>query len=59
LLIFAIAGAVVVEPPSGGRETLEPWDLAILSHVKAAATRLRSAANDAAAQVFLANLRDT
>jgi environmental stress-induced protein Ves len=59
LLIFAIAGAVVVEPPSGGRETLETWDLAILSHVKAAATRLRSAAKDAAAQVFLANLRDT
>lgn len=59
LVIFAIAGAVLVELATGGPATLAPWDLGIVSHAEPAATWLRSAVADAAAQVFLANLRDT
>jgi len=59
LMIFAISGAVLIAPPSGAVETLDPWDLALVSQSEPAATWLRSAATDVAAQVFLANLRDT
>jgi environmental stress-induced protein Ves len=59
LVIFAIAGSLVVAPANAPPLTLDPWDLAVVSHAESALITLQSASADAPAQVFLADLRDT
>jgi environmental stress-induced protein Ves len=59
LVIFAVAGAVRIEAADAEPVTLDPWDLAIVSRAEPAVTWLRPPAAAAAAQVFIANLRDT
>lgn len=59
LVIVAIAGSVLVVPAAGAPVTLDAWDLAVVRHAQAAVTTLKSLAGSPAAQVFLANLRDT
>jgi len=59
LVIVAIAGSLLVTTAAGAPVTLDAWDLAVVRHAQAAVTTLQSPAGGPAAQVFLANLRDT
>jgi len=58
LVIFAIAGSVLVLPGTGSAVTLGPWDLAVVRHAEPSFTTLQTPTGSPAAQVFLANLRD-
>jgi len=55
-LVFAIDGAVVLAGDGGESVTLEPWDLAVLSHLPGQAYRLASLDSSTPASAFLAIL---
>ncbi len=57
-LIFAIDGAIGLESGSGETATLEPWDLAVLSHGDVRLSRVDSQDRSGTASVFLAALRE-
>jgi environmental stress-induced protein Ves len=59
VLVFAVAGAVVVARAGGARETLAPWDLALATAAEDGAVRLSPADELSPVQVLVANLRDT
>jgi environmental stress-induced protein Ves len=56
-LIFAIDRRLTLEMTTGKTVTLEPWDLAVLSHGNGRLNRLESAHSSASTSVFLATLK--
>jgi environmental stress-induced protein Ves len=56
-LIFAIDRRFKLEVTLGKAVTLEPWDLAVLSHGSGHLRRLESAGSFASTSVFLATLK--
>jgi len=56
LLVFPIDRRIKVEITMGKTVTLEPWDLAVLSHCGGHLRRLESASSSASSSVFLATL---
>ncbi len=57
-LVFAIDRRFKLEITAGKTVTLEPWDLAVLSHCSGRLSRLESAHSSASTAVFLATLRN-
>jgi uncharacterized protein len=57
-LVFAIDRRCKLEITAGKTVTLEPWDLAVLSHGNGRLSRLESAHSSPSTSVFLATLRD-
>jgi uncharacterized protein len=57
MLVFAIDRRFKLELTTGKTATLEPWDLAILSHCSGRLNRLESANSFASTAVFLATLK--
>ncbi len=55
-LIFCIDGRVALDGDAGVPATLDPWDLALLSHTPRLASRLAPLDSSAGALVFLATL---
>jgi hypothetical protein len=55
-LVFCIDGAVVLEGDAAETVTLEPWDLAVLSHLPGQVCRLASFDSSKSASAFLATL---
>jgi environmental stress-induced protein Ves len=58
MLVFAIDRRLRLEITAGETVTLEPWDLAILSHCSGRLSRLESAQSSASTSVFLATLHN-
>jgi uncharacterized protein len=56
-LVFAIDRRLALGITTGKTVTLEPWDLAVLSHCNARLSRLESANSSASTTVFLATLK--
>ena len=56
-LVFAIDRRLRLEITAGKTVTLEPWDLAVLSHCSGRLSRLESAHSSASTSVFLATLK--
>jgi environmental stress-induced protein Ves len=56
-LLFAIDRRFRLETTAGTTVTLEPWDLAVLSHCNGRLSRLESAHTFASTSVFLATLK--
>jgi environmental stress-induced protein Ves len=56
VLVFPIDRAVTLTIDTGATETLEPWDLALLSQCSGHLSRLESAHSPPSASVFLATL---
>jgi hypothetical protein len=56
-LVFAIDRRFKLEVTAGKTVTLEPWDLAVLSHCGGRLSRLESAHSFASTSVFLATLK--
>ena len=56
-LVFAIDRRLALGITAGKTVTLEPWDLAVLSHCNARLSRLESANSSASTTVFLATLK--
>jgi environmental stress-induced protein Ves len=57
-LVFAIDRRFRLEITAGKTVTLEPWDLALLSHCSGRLNRLESAQSSPSTSVFLATLRN-
>jgi len=56
-LVFAIDRRCKLDITAGKTVTLEPWDLAVLSHCSGRLSRLESAHSSASTSVFLATLK--
>jgi environmental stress-induced protein Ves len=56
-LVFAIDRRLRLEITAGKTVTLEPWDLAVLSHCSGRLSRLETAHSSASTSVFLATLK--
>jgi environmental stress-induced protein Ves len=56
-IVFAIDGSCALKITAGKTVTLEPWDLAVLSHCNGRLNRLESANSTASISVFLATLK--
>ena len=56
-LVFAIDRRCTLEITAGKTVTLEPWDLAVLSHCNGRLSRLESAHSSPSTSVFLATLK--
>jgi uncharacterized protein len=56
-LVFAIDRRLRLEITAGKTVTLEPWDLAVLSHCSGHLSRLETARSSASTSVFLATLK--
>jgi uncharacterized protein len=56
-MVFAIDRRCTLEITAGKTVTLEPWDLAVLSHGNGRLNRLESAHSSASTSVFLATLK--
>jgi uncharacterized protein len=57
-LVFAIDRGCTLEITTGKTVTLEPWDLAVLSHCNGRLNRLELAQSSPSTSVFLATLRN-
>jgi len=57
MLVFAIDRRFTLHITAGKTVTLEPWDLAVLSHCSGRLNRLESANSSASTSVFLATLK--
>jgi len=56
-LVVCIDGAVVLKGNAGDAATLEPWDLAVLSHTPGLMSRLAPLDSTMPAMAFIATLR--
>ncbi len=57
MLVFAVDRRCKLEITAGKTVTLEPWDLAVLSHCSGRLSRLESAHSSPSTSVFLATLK--